>query len=87
MSWGTGKIMSAVEPLWRVWPFTRHSTVSASIASPVTTTGPTGQKVSMPFARVHWPSFFWRSRAVMSPAIVQPKIAETACAGVARRTR
>jgi len=30
------------------------------------TTGPTGQNVSNPLARVHWPSLFCRSRAVKS---------------------
>ena len=29
---------------------------------------PDGQKVSKPLARDHWPSLFWRSRAVMSSA-------------------
>ena len=30
------------------------------------TRGPTGQKVSNPLARPHWPSVFWRSRQVTS---------------------
>ena len=30
------------------------------------TMGPTGQKVSKPLPRVHWPSDFWMSRAVTS---------------------
>ena len=34
--------------------------------APSRSTGPTGQNVSKPFARVHCPSFFWRSRAVTS---------------------
>ena len=36
----------------------------------VETMGPAGQKVSKPLARVHWPSDFWRSRAVTSLTMV-----------------
>ena len=43
-------------------------------------TGPSGQNVSKPFARVHWPSRRCRSRAVTSFAIVYPKITLAASA-------
>ena len=36
--------------------------------------GPTGAKVSNPFARVYWMSFFCSSRAVTSLTHVMPKI-------------
>ena len=52
-------------------PLTRVSTVSPFSGSTSSlTTGPTGQNVSKPLARVHWPSFFCRSRAVTSLAMV-----------------
>ena len=39
----------------------------------VSIAGPSGQNVSKPFARHHWPSVFWRSRAVTSSAHVTPR--------------
>ena len=49
----TLKIMSEVSPVWRISPLMRHAIQRSCGSSPVTTTGPSGQKVSMPFARVH----------------------------------
>src|ERR1700739_76733 len=65
------KMKSRVLPCCRTWPLTRVSTPTpaptpkhGSISS--VTTGPTGQNVSKPLARVHCPSLFCRSRAVTS---------------------
>jgi len=51
-------------------------TVRSERSRPAAGTGaPTGQKVSKPFARVHWGSDRWRSRAVTS---LSGRTAETA---------
>ena len=67
------KRKSRVVPSCRGAPLTRDCTRRASGSRPRTTAGPTGQKVSKPLARVHCPSFFWRSRAVTSFRAVTPK--------------
>ncbi len=64
-----GKIRSRVEACCFTTPLSRVITVTGgppagSISSE--TMGPTGQKVSKPLPRVHWPSAFWMSRAVTS---------------------
>ena len=43
---------------------------ATATSNSVSIAGPSGQNVSKPFARAHWPSVFCRSRAVMSFAIV-----------------
>ena len=67
---GTEWIMSDIGPFCRTSPLTRVVMIAASVSSSVSMTGPTGQKVSKPFARVHCPSVFCRSRAVTSLATV-----------------
>src|SRR3990172_6006326 len=67
----TPNTMSAVEPDWRTSPLTRHSILSPSKgSSSVSIAGPSGQNVSKPLPRVHWPSLRCKSRAVTSlPAV------------------
>ena len=78
--------MMSTPPAWRVEtevgsapvlltePLTerRHAPWAAPVASPgrSTTQGPSGQKVSNPFARPHWPSRAAGSRALTSFAHV-----------------
>src|SRR5438270_613190 len=66
-----GKMKAVVLSDCLTWPLTWVSTRTpfhGSISS--VTIGPKGQKVSKPLARVHWLSFFCRSRAVTSLAQV-----------------
>ena len=63
---GIGKIRSLVRPSWRRSPSTVQETPTSVGSNSVSTHGPTGQKVSKPLPRVHWPSDFWMSRAVTS---------------------
>ena len=51
---------------------------------PAATAGPTGQKVSNPLARPHWPSVFCRSRQVTSLTHTNPPIASLGL-GLGRR--
>ena len=70
---GIEKIMSRTGARWRSSPFTRPITSSVVQSRPSATTGPTGQKVSNPLARPHWPSGFCRSRQVTSLPQVKPR--------------
>src|SRR5580658_9698255 len=72
--------------------FTSPLTVVVSLTSlgsmSVSTDGPSGQNVSKPLARDHWPSLACRSRAVTSLAQVYPKITSgTLAAGTSRHSR
>ena len=62
---GLASILNATTPLFTVVVMARSEGSSS-----VSIQGPSGQKVSKPFARVHCPSFFCRSRAVTSLAQV-----------------
>ena len=73
MMCATEKIISRVCDAWRVSPLTRQPIASccgSGISSVVTTTGPSGQKVSAALPRIHCLSPFWTSRAVTSLAAV-----------------
>src|SRR5690606_6918995 len=78
MNWrisATPNTMSTLNPAWRTSPLTRQMIASRSSgSSSVSIAGPSGQKVSKPFARVHCPSLRCRSRAVTSLAAVYPKM-------------
>src|SRR5581483_4954623 len=67
--WGTLKMRSRVFPSWITSPFSRCTTRRPP-PSPSSATGthvsPSGQNVSKPFARVHWLSECWMSRAETS---------------------
>ena len=63
--------MSAVVPDWRTSPLTSQIRCDAAgSTSFVAIHGPSGQKVSKPLARAHWPSETCRSRALTSLATV-----------------
>lgn len=67
ISAGMSNTMSSAPLCWRTSPFTRvvtESTERSTSASRVT--GPSGQNVSNPLARLHCPSLRWSSRAVTS---------------------
>src|SRR5690606_8787831 len=65
MSTGIEKAISDARPCCRTSPFTLQITSRLAGSMPSAATGvPTGQKVSKPFARVHWSSFRCRSLAV-----------------------
>ena len=58
-------VESAVLASWRASPFSRQrmrSACGSGTRSAGTSSGPTGQKVSNDFPRVHWPSANWMSR-------------------------
>ena len=67
-----GKMRSAVLPCCLMTPLRRVVTVTGVSRGLISleTMGPAGQKVSKPLARLHWPSDFWRSRAVTSLTMV-----------------
>src|SRR4029453_16123531 len=88
------KINSRVDDDWRFTPLTHPSTASPcgeSKSSPVAMHGPTGAKVSKPFARVYWTSLLCSSPAVTSFTQVMPKMYSCAsssrtCAALAPMT-
>ncbi len=63
---GIGNTISALVACWRTWSFTCATSSRAPRFTGPRSTSPIGQNVSNPFARVHWPSFRCRSRAVTS---------------------
>ena len=84
---GSGNTWSLVRPSCFTTPFTRHCTRRSDQSRPALTQGPTGQKVSNPFARVHCPSARWMSRAVTSLRQVTPATALAHSASEARLRR
>src|SRR5215468_10260930 len=84
---GRGKIWSFERPFCFTAPLTRQMTGTSDHSRPTVTHGPTGQKVSNPFARVHWASARWMSRQVTSFRQVTPAIALTHSASDALRSR
>ena len=72
-SWSTS-------PFRRCW--IRRSDGSSSPAG--TTRGPTGQNVSKPLPRNHWPSANWMSRWLTSLAQVYPAITSDAASALTR---
>ena len=60
---------------------TRAVTRRSSGSSPTATYGPSGHAPSNPFARVHWSSLRWMSRAVTSLPTVYPKTFPSAASG------
>ncbi len=82
--------MSAVLESCHVSPLTRELIArfaGSPISSRVTIAGPSGAKPSEPFARSHCRSSRWRSRAVMSLRIVNPKTWSMARATDTREAR
>jgi hypothetical protein len=67
---GTSHNSSDVRACCRTSPFTVVVMPRSDGSVPVSIQGPSGQNVSNPFARVHWPSLSCRSRAVTSFAQV-----------------
>ena len=65
---GTSKIIPTSSPTAVTAPSTSVSRRRSDGSTSVSIAGPSGQNVSKPFARHHWPSVFWRSRAVTSSA-------------------
>src|SRR6266511_4145036 len=77
----TEKYMSAVEADCIVSPLTMHWILrswGSGISSVVIRVGPTGQNVSSDFARTHWPSDAWKSRAETSLHAVYPRTCSSA---------
>src|SRR5574341_2669451 len=75
---GTSKRKLLMLDSWRITPF-RYARMGASDRfSSVSIHGPMGAKVLNDFARVHCPSFRWRSRAVTSLQHTYPRIYRSA---------
>ena len=66
ISVGMPKMKLEVRASCRTSPSTRQRTRTSAGSRSVSIQGPIGQNVSKPLPRVHWPSDFWRSRAVTS---------------------
>ena len=68
---GTEKMRSLVRESWRSSPLIHVRSArspGSETSSAVVIQGPNGHEPSKPFARVHWRSARWRSRAVRSSA-------------------
>ncbi len=74
-STGIAKAISPALARWRSPPFTRVTTSIWDRSAGGADGSPSAQNVSKPFARVHCPSLFCRSRAVTSFTATMPPIA------------